>query len=311
MIKNIKIAIIGATSHIAKGLIYSFSRKKNTELFLYARSLDSLNNFLYINKFDTSYIKSSNFDKFQDNKYDVVINCIGLGDPAKIGNILRNHFQLTEYFDNLVINYLKENTETLYINMSSAAVFGTDFFKPADYLNKATIPINNITPDIYYSIAKINAEAKHRAFSDFNIVDFRIFTYFSRFIDIESGYLITEIIKAIKGNKIFITDEVNIVRDYIGPDDIYNLICCCIKCKQINSALDIYSAQPVHKFDLLDFIKSKYNLQYSIINNKDLSSATGRKMNYYSTNKIAAEIGYRPVFSSINLIDLELAYILK
>lgn len=43
---NKKIAILGATSHIAKGLIYNFNKEEANELFLFARSIDRLQGFL-------------------------------------------------------------------------------------------------------------------------------------------------------------------------------------------------------------------------------------------------------------------------
>lgn len=43
-----KIAILGATGHIAKNLISSFKSLENYNLFLFARSDEKLNNFLKI-----------------------------------------------------------------------------------------------------------------------------------------------------------------------------------------------------------------------------------------------------------------------
>jgi short-subunit dehydrogenase len=40
------IAILGATSHIAKGLIYNYNKKGTNKLFLFARSTDRLREFL-------------------------------------------------------------------------------------------------------------------------------------------------------------------------------------------------------------------------------------------------------------------------
>jgi hypothetical protein len=43
---NLKIAILGANSHIAKGLINNFLSEKSNSLYLYTRSSGKCKNFL-------------------------------------------------------------------------------------------------------------------------------------------------------------------------------------------------------------------------------------------------------------------------
>ena len=76
-----KIAILGATSHIAKGLIFNFTKSKKDELFLFARFPDKVKNFLRVNNLGLN-CHIYGFKYFQRGEYDVVINCVGLVSPV-------------------------------------------------------------------------------------------------------------------------------------------------------------------------------------------------------------------------------------
>ena len=203
-----KIAILGATSHIAKGLINGFSRSSQYELYLFARSLNKLSVFLSDIQIGKDIYKND-FNAFSSNKYDVIINCVGIGDPVKLKNNISAIFHLIETFDNMVLDYLEKHPETLYINFSSGAAYGVAFDMPVNGATCSNWHINNISEADYYGIAKFHSEAKHRALKKLNIVDLRIFSYFSRFINLESKFLLTEIISYIKEGKEFITDSNN------------------------------------------------------------------------------------------------------
>lgn len=78
-----KIAILGATGHIAKSLISNFKRSENYNLYLFARSDEKLNNFLKSINYSENVEKIS-LNDFNKKKYDAVINCIGISDPEKL-----------------------------------------------------------------------------------------------------------------------------------------------------------------------------------------------------------------------------------
>jgi nucleoside-diphosphate-sugar epimerase len=309
--KTINIAILSATSHIAKGLIYNFSNLKYYNLFLFARSPDKVKQFISKNKINTKpYI--GKIEKFSNFKYDCIINCIGIGRYSTHESI----FELTEKFDNLIINYLQNNKECLYINFSSGAVYG-NFSSSSNKSSHCSIEVNNISPDKYLIISKLYSEAKHRASQELNIIDLRVFAYFSRFIDLDSGFLITEIINSIKNKVEFVTNPENIIRDYTNPDDLFNLILLCIKSeivnrksKIFNDVFDVYSKKPVSKFEILDFFSKNYNLKYKIDDNLSFINLTGNKNIYYSKYHKATEIRYMPKFTSLEAIEIETKYIL-
>lgn len=304
-----RIAILGATSHIAKGLIYNINKNETNELFLFARSMDRLREFLKsIGCGESFHLKG--FDELNKERYDVIINCIGISSAADFKERVSSYFRLTEDFDNLVLDYIKEHPDTLYINFSSGAAYGTDFRVPADESTYSRWDINHISEADYYGIAKLNSEAKHRALKDLNIIDLRVFGYFSRFIDLESRFLLTEIISSIKEGKEFFTGPDNIVRDYIHPNDLYSLVEKCIDRKSINDVLDVYSLKAVNKFGILDYFVAEYGLKYKVRDDIKISAITGIKDNYYSKNKKAQNIDYYPQFTSMECIAQEISEII-
>ncbi len=304
MKENLKIAILGATSHIAKGLIYNFNRQGLDKLFLFARSKDNLQDFLANIECEKNFLLKD-FDELNQERFDVIINCIGISSASDFKERVSSYFRLTEQFDNLVLDYLANYPDTLYINFSSGAVYGTDFSAPVDNSTYSRWDVNHIAEADFYGIAKLNSEVKHRALNNLNIVDFRIFGYFSRFIDLKSCFLLTEIISCVKEGKEFITTSDNIIRDYIHPKDLMSLIKLCIEKFFINDVFDVYSLKSVAKFEILDYFVAQYGLKCTIKDSMQISAVTGRKDNYYSNNRKAKNIDYNPQFTSMDTIIQE------
>lgn len=305
-----RIAILGATGHIAQTLIDGISNLRQHTLYLFARSLERLGRCLAQMPYTDSVIAKS-FNEFTKNDYDVIINCVGLGDPAKVKNAGATVFMLTEYYDNLILNYLDANPKALYINFSSGAAYGTEFSDPAEERTATILDINHLSPCDFYGIAKINSEAKHRAFIDKNIVDLRVFGYFSRYMDLETQYFMSEVISCVKTGKEFLTGSGNIIRDYVHPQDLLSLIEKCITEHHINNVFDVYSLKPATKFEILDFFNKQFGLNYKIKDDIKIAAATGVKNNYYSTNKRAKILGYIPQYTSLQSILIETRAILN
>lgn len=312
--KKPKIAILGSTSHIAKGLINNFLASGEFSLHLYTRSPEAVRNFLgTIGKSSgKDYVIHQGYRNFLKSSYDVVINCVGVGTLNKFQGNYTKYFTVTEEYDNLVISYLCNSCpDALYISFSSGKVYGREFSAPVQKDTTNNIQVNHITTEDYYAIARLNSEAKHRAFRNLNIVDLRIFSYFSRFIDLTDSYFITEVINCILNNKVLLTDKVNIVRDYVHPQDLFSIIRKCIAAGKINTAFDVSSAKPVEKREILDYFSSVYGLKYKISQSLAHVSPTGSKDIYCSKDNSAAKIGYKPAFSSMDTIEQESRYILN
>jgi nucleoside-diphosphate-sugar epimerase len=287
-----RIAILGATGHIGHSLAMLLAGEH--ELLLYARRPEAINGLA--------------IDEFGKEPCEVVINAIGAGDPARIAALGAGIFTLTESWDNRVLAWLEKHPKALYLNMSSGAVYGSDFAEPAHDWTRNCVAVNNVSPQHYYSLAKLHAEAKHRASPQLNIVDLRVFSYFSRWIDIEGRFFLAEVIRALRDQKTFLTKPDEMIRDHLCPSDLKQLVDCVMAKWQggpVNAALDCYTQEPVGKFATLERLTEEFGLVWRS-ENVDTLAPTGVKSCYYSTSRLAGEWGYAPKFTALDGLVSEL-----
>lgn len=307
--KSVRIAILGATSHIAKGLIAAWGVRDDRELLLYARSPERVLQFTARAGIPGHAVLP--VEEFGQSPCDVIVNCIGIGDPGRLSHDTAGIFSVTESWDGRVLHYLAAHSDALYINFSSGAAYGSDFRQPVDDGTPARFSLNHLAAGDYYGIAKLNAEAKHRAVPELNIVDLRVFSYFSRFIDLETKFFLSEVVTCLRQKKTFETGPVDISRDYVDPSDLLALVDVCIARRKVNDAFDVYSSAPVRKFEILDHFSREHGLNYTVLEGFSGATLTGIKDNYYSTSRRAATIGYLPRFTSLQAVAREAAVLLE
>ena len=117
-----KIAILGSTGHVGKNLTYYFGKEKNYELFLFTRD-DKNNTNISVECELKNNFSIKNYNEFVEAKYDVMINCVGLSDPAKIESSQGKILETTEKFDTMTLNYLEKFPDCKLINFSSGMQF--------------------------------------------------------------------------------------------------------------------------------------------------------------------------------------------
>lgn len=307
--KQVKIAILGATSHIAKGLIENFLKRSESDLYLFARKIDKVKEFLtsFINGNDSNVYEFSDFENYD---YDAIINCVGYGTPSKVIGASNEILEITEKYDNIALEYLTRHPHITYINFSSGAVYGKSFENPADENTFYQLDVNSIGANDYYAISKIYSEAKHRSMAGLNIVDLRVFAYFSKYIDQDGKFFIADLVKCLISKSIFKTNSHDMFRDYVHPDDLFQLVCNCIEQERLNGVFDVYSKKPVSKFEILEHLKINYGLKYSIEEDVRVINATGSKNMYFTNNFNAKIVRYNPQYTSLESIDIELQKIL-
>ena len=181
-------------------------------------------------------------------------------------------------------------------------MYGDIFKKPANINSSSIIHINDLKHTDWYSVSKIYSESRHRALNKFSIIDIRVFNYVSSDIDISSRFLITDALRSIKENQIMKTDDHNIIRDYIGPEDLHQLIMKLIHNDFLNASVDCFTKDPVDKFSILELMKAQFGLKYEILESKSGVDAYGPRDNYFSVNYKATSLGYRPIFTSLDNI---------
>ncbi len=308
------IAIMGANSHIAKGLISSFLADGDARLHLFTRNASSTISFLKLlgRKPDACCLVHDGYANFRRETYDLIVNCVGAGTLKKLNGDYSSWFTLTEEFDNLAISYLRDVApEALYISLSSGSVYGRDCSAPFERGSVNQIPVNGVGVESYYSIARLNAEAKHRSFKGLRIVDLRIFSYFSRFADLSDGYFMSDLLSALLQGRPLLTDKSDFVRDYAGPDELISVIRRCLASGPLNAAFDMLSLSPVSKSELLGFFSSERGLKYEMADSLGQLSATGAKKVYCSSYNKLSEIGYAPQSSSLDIVSREAKLILE
>jgi nucleoside-diphosphate-sugar epimerase len=305
---NRKIAILGGTSHIAKNLILRFGTQY--ELMIFCRNIIGMREFLERNIPIASY-EILPYEKFASGLYEVIINCVGIADPKKQKDDPYECFRVSELFDNMAIDYVKAHFNVKYVYFSSGAVFGTDFSEPVSQNSIAAFCPNKLRLSDCYRIAKLNSETKHRCLDNLPIVDIRIFSFFSRYIDLGAGFFLSEVAKCLIQKMLFKTNKNDIIRDYISPDDLYALISSVISMKQVNIALDALSVKPVKKSELMEMFSRKFGLKVELLDT-EISTVSGKKSEYFSTNNIAEKVlNIKPKQTSLEGVEWEMVEILK
>lgn len=294
-----RIAILGATSQIARDLIVSFAAAEDKHLHLFARRPDDVTKWLTCVGLSGRY-PADDFSGFANHEFDAVINFVGVGNPAQAVVMGNSIFEITLRFDEMVLDYLRTHPACRYLFLSSGAAYGSSFNEPASQDTPAIVAINDLAPREWYGVAKLHAECRHRAHPELSIIDIRVFNYFSRTQDISARFLITDILRAIRNKTVLETSPDYIVRDFLHPEDFYSLVRALLFSPAANAAVDCYSRSPINKFTLLSEMQSRFGLQYAIMGASAAINATGTKPNYYSLNTRAADFGYQPTLTSLD-----------
>jgi nucleoside-diphosphate-sugar epimerase len=306
-----RIAILGATSQIAKDLVKSFVVKSGHELVLYSRRPRVVSQWMTSFSLTNQHMVAD-FAAFNINEhFDAIINFVGIGDPAKAIQMGSNIFDVTLQYDELVLKYLRNHPHSQYIFISSGSAYGVNFDAPADENTQSVIAINNLQPQEWYSVAKLHAECRHRSLASLSIVDIRIFNYFSHTQDLNARFLITDIVRAIQDRTVLKISKDYLKRDFIGPDNLYQLVEAILASAAINAVVDCYSKEPIDKISLLKAMEVNFGLKYELTENINTINATGIKKNYYSINKRASQFNYKPTLTSLMNINKELRIILS
>jgi len=276
-----RVAILGATGHIAQAALFLLSSMHDARFFLFSRNREKLAAIGARHKESMEGLFCG-YANFTAHDYDLIVNGIGLGSSSMLRTSANSLWRLTEEYDDMIISYLEGHPEALFINFSSGAVYGNVYTEPVREESFSTIPVNALDEGSMYTISKLASEAKHRSFPALNIVDLRIFGFYSRFIDLSYSFFLCEVVRAVQSGEELITSTDNIMRDYIHLEDFRNLLLALIKKQRINTSIDVRSREAARKFALLEFFRENYGLRYRFAEDQSFQSLTGLKMEYCS-----------------------------
>jgi len=307
-----KIAILGATSEIAKDLIRWLLFVPGYECVLFARRPDAVTTWLADQRLPNGFAVKYFDQLFEISDFDAIINFVGVGNPALAAQMGASILNVTASYDDLALAYVKNRPACRYIFLSSGAVYGENFDAPVTCASRAIFPINDSQITNWYSVAKFYAEMRHRTLSEQSIIDIRVFNYISRYQNINARFLLTDMIRAIKEPTIFKTSTSNFYRDYLSPVDFCQLIACVLNGPNINSAIDCFTKAPVDKHSLLNSMSQRFGLVYEFTKELGSANVTGLKPNYFSTNQLATELfGYIPQKTALEAVVEETGAILN
>lgn len=94
-----------------------------------------------------------------------------------------------------------------------------------------------------------------------------------------------------------ITDSNDILRDFCDGRDLSSLIDALVGAPG-NAAVDLYSAAPVYKFELLQDLTNVFDFAYEIEYDFAHDHPTGFKQDYVPKSLVARIFGYNPLFTS-------------
>jgi len=287
------IAVLGATGYLGRSLSRVLAQQRRS-LVLFARNIATFAELEWPSNVELRALSS-----FHGGEFELVINAIGAGDPTRVGSMDVEILELTNFWDQLVLATMSPRTR--YVFLSSGAIYNTRFDQPMDADSKMILPVNRLETVPPYTIAKLYAEAYHRHARARSILDIRIFGYADVAIRTDGKFFLAELTRSLVERRIFVTSPHDMIRDYAGVSELLALIQCWENAGAPNRALDLYTRAPVGKFALLDAVAQRFGLD--IRKSAEINPGpTGTKTVYTSAFRAAAELGYDPQRTALEVV---------
>jgi nucleoside-diphosphate-sugar epimerase len=224
----------------------------------------------------------------RNEPFDILVNCVGLGDPKLVVSMGEKILEVTGDSDDLALSLVRERNGAVYVFLSSGIVHND---LPARVGSRAPAPKAG---ESAYRRAKRNAEARHRML-DLPIVDLRLFGFVSRFLDPDGSFFLSQLFAAVRDQEPLETTPGNMIRDYAHPSDLGSIIRACASAPA-SRAIDVYTRAPVDKHTLLALCASEFGLRQTVLPSIEFPGE--EKPGYYSLDRSAADLGYEPEFSA-------------
>jgi nucleoside-diphosphate-sugar epimerase len=287
------IAVLGATGYVGRSIGWLLADEGHA-VALFARNPEKLSDQAW-----PPGVELRDLAGFDAADFSLVINAIGAGDPARVSSMGADILDVTTFWDQRVLDSMGPLTR--YVFLSSGAVYGAQFDQPVRADSEISLPVNFLNRVPPYTLAKLQAELRHRFARSRAILDLRIFGYADPSIDLSGGFFLAQLARSIRDRKAFVTSSDDMVRDYAGVRELRALIQAWESAGAPNCPLDLYTTSPVGKHDLLKIFKARYDLQIDYITDT-ASSPTGAKRFYASAYRAAADFGFQPERDTVRVL---------
>ena len=246
------------------------------------------------------FVRCSPLQDFDASAFELVINGIGAGDPARVASMGSAILGITSHWDDVILSGMGSGTH--YVFLSSGAVYGGGFDRPVTWADTLAISVNSIGAIPPYTIAKLYSEAKHRACAELPILDLRIFGYADEAIDRSGRFFLSELAKSVADGSQFETSALDMTRDYAGCRELADLIIAWRVSGAPNFTADLYTTAPVTKNELLDVASTLFGIDVNRSNAANFRAPTAAKTVYASANHAAETLGYTPKRSALTIV---------
>lgn len=288
------IAVLGATGYVGRSVARAFAARDLRPLVLFARDPARL-------KFEAcpEHVTMQPLTSFHARDFDLVINCIGAGDPARVAKAGTDLLDVTECWDKRVLETLREDAK--YVFLSSGAIYGARFGEGVKADTNLAVPVNNLSELSPYVLAKLIAEFRHRTNANLHILDLRLFAYADPSIPQNGTYFLADLARSVRHRIPFATHDLDFVRDYAGSDELHALISAWESAGAPSGPADVYTLAPISKFEILEEVKRRYRIDVQLRRSKNEDSQ-GIKLVYASHFKVAAGFEYAPRRTSLEVV---------
>ena len=122
----------------------------------------------------------------------------------------------------------------------------------------------------------------------------------------------TDLVTALLEGKELTTSPGEMIRDYPHPADLSRLIIRCAQEEKINRAIDVASAAPLAKSEILKLFSGKFALRCNVARNPLQASPNGEANIYLPTTEMAEKaLAWLPEFTSADTLVSETQAILS
>ena len=302
------IRIVGASSAIAQDFLRVASKVGSEHMFhLYSRDFG----FLPALKINNLTIFTHSFSDFEIAEgCDAVLNFVGLGSPSRVALESSGLGPLDLKVDLACMRLLELNPEATYLYMSSGASYGSDFSIPAVDANELPEMSKFDLPREVYGWIKRSTEVRHRSLPQYKIINLRIFGYASRNMDLNAGFLLSDLAKSLlTGEPAQISTEIT-HRDFINPEFFHELVDYCLENNLPNTSLDLVSTSSLAKDELVAALEGIFGLKVKWEETPPKSNSIS-KCNYFSQSTRLGDYGFVNNKSALEMVIDELQAIVS
>lgn len=287
------IALLGATGYVGRSLARAFARHERRRMVLFTRDPSRFGGEAW-----PEHVSFEPLTAFHADRFDLIINSIGAGDPARVKEMGADILDVTDLWDRRVLDTMQR--EARYVFLSSGAIYGTGFTAPANADSELRIPVNDLGRLPPYVLSKLIAEFRHRQMPERHILDLRLFAHADPSIPEHAEFFLAELARSVRHRTSFTTHREDFIRDYTGAEEMRALISAWEAADAPHGPADVYSLAPVSKSALLEAASRRFNLEINW-DGEINASPTGTKSVYASQFKAGAKFGYAPWRSALDV----------